>query len=1054
MTSGDAAAGSGGVRGAQAWVPAPIAPMRSTRADTLEEAFDGVASASVEWRLGGAYIQVHRCGGDVVVFDRGGVDVTGLLGGVVDVAAALDADDVVLEGHVVRFDVDGLPADASDVALDEVDDGGADLGPCFVDLLAADGDLTGEPLATRLRALQRLVPPTNVVPRAVVGDVGDAQRVFDEAVRRGHPGVVVKDVTSPYASARRSRTWRHVVPVHVLRLIVIGAQRGSGRRADRFSTLLLGARTDDGGIVPVGKTSSGLTDEMLDWQTRRFRELELGDSRDGSDAIALRPEQLVEVAVDEVLESSRHRSGVSLRTARVRRYLSAAVAEADSVGSIRALAGTRRPVPERPPSGSPPAAPGQPMLSLPSWVVPESSASPAPPTGPVLPPALQDHVGGGRSRVVDVDLDLPPFEPPRLLSVRAASVLVMVTRAAAVAWIALLGLAALDAEPGPVGAGSGDGVRTIGRYGIGVLVAICASGWWWSDRRIRNAQRLDGRRPSRLRCVTAWSAPIVLPAAVGLALSEFDPTEPVDVRPVIALAVLAFALARPILLIRRILATLIRVRFDGLMGVSFVLDFAAVGLIAWRLVVWPTADEPLSAAEIDALIVVCAATFVVLLLALIDWVWVLKTVAAAQAHRAVSQRTRYEHRMLRLRNVDPTEPEVWWALVSRRADEQRRLEEAEGAVDPQPPRPIPSADEFVDQARRQHRRALTRLGPERAEILLGQLRAEFLSVTEDVRAARADAPGRPAPTAGSAGTGVASEPAAAFRWRIGALGDEDDAPKTDALEQLLDHAGAIHVEAALAARRRDDEQDGVERTVPPKLYALELARAVLLGALAVAVAASVWLVSLTVGASLLAPNETLSPDAVARIGRARLAISQAFAVALVGATLWSWVVAVYARRCRPPASPTRATLLYLVVASVAGTAMFLVDGVDEGVSALIVLVPATICGVASVVSLEPVARWFRLRSGPLMMWAAGLPMILVLERLGRLHDDIDRQANLQSQTFFAILIGLTCALVCVVAASSTMEIEDGVRLSPELAVPAAGPGSKRPRRRRGASPRG
>jgi hypothetical protein len=70
------------------------------------------------------------------------------------------------------------------------------------------------------------------------------------------------------------------------------------------------------------------------------------------------------------------------------------------------------------------------------------------------------------------------------------------------------------------------------------------------------------------------------------------------------------------------------------------------------------------------------------------------------------------------------------------------------------------------------------------------------------------------------------------------------------------------------------------------------------------------------------------------------------------------------------------------------------------------------------------------------MWVAGLPMILILERIGRLHHDIDRQAALQSQTFLAILIGLTSALVGVVAASSTMEVEDGIRLAPELAVPA------------------
>jgi hypothetical protein len=1023
---------------------APIAAMRSTRADTLEEALDGFPVASVECRLGGAYIQAHRDDGDVVIFDRAGVDVTEQLDGVVDVVRALPGGDVVLEGNVIRFDADGSPVDASDLLLDELADGGGDLGACFVDLLAADGHLLDEPLATRLQMLDDLLPPANLVPRAEVGDVAEAKRIFDEAARRGYPGVVVKDLTSPYVPGRRSRSWRHVVPVHVLNLIVIGAQRGSGRRAGWFSTLLLGASTADGGVMMVGKTSSGLTDEMLDWQTTRFQELALDVDDHGSDVLHLRPEQLVEVAVDVVLESTRYPSGVSLQTAKVRRYLSAPVGDAADVGSIRALAGEpwrSRPdvptLPERPhgPATRPTAAAGV--------ADPDSSSSVERLTSPSLPLSLQDQLTGRRSPVTEIDFDFPPFEAPRLLSLRFASVLVMATRLAAIAWIVLLARTALDAEPSSVGGAAVADVRTVGTYGFAVVAAICVAGWWWSDRRTRNAHRLDGRRPGRFRCLTAWSAPIVLPAAVGFTVLQLEPSEPFDVRPSIALAVLAFALSRPISLVRRILATLIRVRFDGLIGVSFVLDFAAFGLIAWRLAVWPDPGDALSVGEVDTLVVVCAATFVVLLLGLVDWAWVLRTAASAEAHRATSQRTRNEHRMLRLRNADPTDPAVWWALVSRRASEQRELEASERAADRHDQLlVIPSADEFVEQARRQHRRALTRLGPKRADVLLGQLRAEFLSVTEEVRAAAADALGDVSPSVArsvsgdAAGESPSSDSLSAFRWRLGTNWDETEATPGGALEQLLEHAGSIQIEAALAERRRDGEATGIERTLPPKLYTLESARAMLLVALIATAAAAVWLVSLTVGASLLADNEALSSEGVARIERARLAISQAFSVTLVGATLWSWAIAVHARRCGTPSSPTRSSLLCFLVASAASAAMFLVDGAGEGVKALTVLLPATVCAVVSVVALQPVARWFRLRTGPLVMWAAGLPMILVLERISRLNDDIGRQVNLQSQTFFAILIGLSCALVCVVVASSTMELEDGIRLAPELAVPA------------------
>ena len=48
----------------------------------------------------------------------------------------------------------------------------------------------------------------------------------------------------------------------------------------------------------LGKTFKGMTDEMLRWQTERFREL--ADRRDRRLGGAVRPEQVVEIAFDGV----------------------------------------------------------------------------------------------------------------------------------------------------------------------------------------------------------------------------------------------------------------------------------------------------------------------------------------------------------------------------------------------------------------------------------------------------------------------------------------------------------------------------------------------------------------------------------------------------------------------------------------------------------------------------------------------------------------------------------------------------------------------------------
>ena len=83
-------------------------------------------------------------------------------------------------------------------------------------------------------------------------------------------------------------------------------------------------------------TFKGMTDEMLAWQTERFRELEVSD--DGW-TVTLRPEQVVEVAFDGLQRSSRYPGGLALRFARVIRYRDdKPAAEADTIQTVRALA--------------------------------------------------------------------------------------------------------------------------------------------------------------------------------------------------------------------------------------------------------------------------------------------------------------------------------------------------------------------------------------------------------------------------------------------------------------------------------------------------------------------------------------------------------------------------------------------------------------------------------------------------------------------------------------------------------------------------------------------
>ncbi len=324
----------------------PLRPMLAASAKTPEEAVVGLAGGPiiVDGKLDGIRVQVHRHDGVVTVFTRSLDEITERVPEVVEVVGALPGGDLVLDGEAIVLLDGGRPAPfqvtgsrtASSADVEGLRES-VPLTTMFFDLLHLDGrDLLDEPALVRHEALAALAPHL-LVPRRVTDDDAEARRFFDELVARGHEGIVVKDGASPYAAGRRGGGWVKVKPVHTLDLVVLAVEWGSGRRKGLLSNIHLGARDPSTGeLVMVGKTFKGMTDEMLAWQTQRFTEL----ATDGTDGwvVPVRPEQVVEIALDGILRSTRYPGGVALRFARVVRYRGdKEAAEADTIDAVRAL---------------------------------------------------------------------------------------------------------------------------------------------------------------------------------------------------------------------------------------------------------------------------------------------------------------------------------------------------------------------------------------------------------------------------------------------------------------------------------------------------------------------------------------------------------------------------------------------------------------------------------------------------------------------------------------------------------------------------------------------
>ena len=340
LTGGEAALDAISVR-----LMLPVRPMLADSADDVDAALSDIEDASLEYKLDGARVQIHKADSEVRVFSRTLNDVTASVPELVTVTRALPAREVILDGEVIALDASGAPRPFQmtmkrfgrtknvDALLTELP-----LTLFAFDCLFVEGtSLLDEPLSRRVGELGRIAPAV-AVPRLLRPTREQAHAFTRTALDQGHEGVMAKALAAPYAAGRRGSAWLKVKQARTLDLVVLAAEWGHGRRQGWLSNLHLGARDPAANsFVMLGKTFKGMTDHMLTWQTKELLSREI--ARDGI-IVHVRPELVVEVAFNEIQDSSQYAGGLTLRFARVKRYRSdKTVADVNTIDDVRRLAG-------------------------------------------------------------------------------------------------------------------------------------------------------------------------------------------------------------------------------------------------------------------------------------------------------------------------------------------------------------------------------------------------------------------------------------------------------------------------------------------------------------------------------------------------------------------------------------------------------------------------------------------------------------------------------------------------------------------------------------------
>src|SRR5881396_2539640 len=246
----------------------PIRAMLAERLETLEEIFERMGKAALEYKYDGLRVQAHVSPKRIELFSRHLENITVQFPEIVDgLRSAIQARAAIVEGEAVPVDPNTKEFPVTLFAFD-----------C---LLRSDEDLTARHYVERRKALEAVVKPNDGIRHSTVRvteDVKQAEAFFDKALQAGCEGLMAKALDSTYDAGARGFKWIKFKKEYsaalsdTIDLVVVGAFAGRGKRAGTYGALLMAAY-DDGADVfrTTCKLGTGFDDETLFALPEKFK---------------------------------------------------------------------------------------------------------------------------------------------------------------------------------------------------------------------------------------------------------------------------------------------------------------------------------------------------------------------------------------------------------------------------------------------------------------------------------------------------------------------------------------------------------------------------------------------------------------------------------------------------------------------------------------------------------------------------------------------------------------------------------------------------------------
>ena len=341
----------------------PVLMARCERAKDAAEIWERNGACALEYKLDGLRIQAHITKKGVALFSRGLENVTSMYPDVTEGLVKQIKRECIVEGEMIALDKNGKFLPFQETAqrkrkyqIAEMV-GKVPLTIFLFDVLVADRtNMTNRTYKERRRKLEELVKPGNTVrlmPKIMIGSVGEIEEFFDKAIKDGTEGIIAKKLDGVYAAGARNFNWIKYKESYdkstladTIDAVVMGYDAGQGKRSGfGIGDFLIGVydpKADK--YLTAAKIGTGLTD--VEWKqlitkiqdTRNKHKPENYEVTKQMECdFWVSPKYVVEIKADEITKSPMHTSGLALRFPRFVGWREKKPEDATSVAELKRL---------------------------------------------------------------------------------------------------------------------------------------------------------------------------------------------------------------------------------------------------------------------------------------------------------------------------------------------------------------------------------------------------------------------------------------------------------------------------------------------------------------------------------------------------------------------------------------------------------------------------------------------------------------------------------------------------------------------------------------------